>query len=85
MTKVLGPGSRKTLSFAKMRHKPSLHIHASNEPLEAAVALRNFIKIFNIRTLNVAGSRGSKEPEISNFVRAVLNAAINDDPALPVQ
>ena len=43
---------------------------------ECAEHLHHFIKKHEIEVLNVAGTRGSKEPEVGAFVRAVLDATM---------
>ena len=50
-------------------------VHISKaEGVQAAVdALKNFIDKHKIRVLNVAGPRGSKEPEVAAFVKEVLD------------
>jgi hypothetical protein len=42
---------------------------------DAAQALRDFVADNEIATLNVAGPRASKEPELGEFVKEVLEAA----------
>jgi len=37
--------------------------------------LREFVADDDIRTLNVAGPRASKEPEVGDFVRGILEEA----------
>jgi len=53
-------------------------IPASYEP---ARVLLDFINSNEIAVLNVAGSRGSKEPEVSAFVKRVLEEALFSAPA----
>jgi hypothetical protein len=36
---------------------------------------RRFVRENNIKTLNVAGSRGSKEPKVAAFVKRTLEEA----------
>ena len=66
-------GSRKTAEFAVKHNKPCLHLYPGQE--DAAQALRDFIADNEIATLNVAGPRASKEPEVGKFVKEVLEAA----------
>jgi hypothetical protein len=82
MTEHLGLGSRKTLSLAKKHNKPAVHVFATGNRFANAASFRLFITRFNVGTLNVAGSRGSNEPDISDFVRSLLNCALNDNPPL---
>jgi hypothetical protein len=42
---------------------------------QCAQRLTTFVQANDIRVLNVAGSRGSKEPEVGAFVRSVMGAA----------
>lgn len=70
---VLSGGSKRTGDFAAKHRKPWLHLHAG-EPVEGcAQRLEEFLIRNATRVLNVAGSRGSKEPEVGAFVRAVLD------------
>ena len=66
-------GSRKTAEFAVKHNKPYLHVHPGQE--NAAQALRDFVADNEIATLNVAGPRASKEPQVGKFVKEVLEAA----------
>jgi hypothetical protein len=42
---------------------------------DAAQALRDFVSDNEIATLNVAGPRASKEPQVGEFVKQILEAA----------
>jgi hypothetical protein len=66
-------GSRKTAEFAVKHNKPCLHVHWGQE--DAAQALRDFVADNEITTLNVAGPRASKEPQVGEFVKEILEAA----------
>jgi hypothetical protein len=46
-----------------------------NELETAAKMLREFVSDNEIKTLNVAGPRASKEPEVGEFVKGVLGLA----------
>ncbi len=71
-------GSKRTAEFAVKHRKPWLHVRAT-EPMSATVeAVRTFVTAHRISVLNVAGSRGSKEPEVGAFVRDVLSGSLND-------
>ena len=70
---MLTGGSKKTVEFAVKHNKPCLHIHSGQ--LDAAQFLRDFINDNEIATLNVAGPRESKEPQVGQFVRSVLEEA----------
>ena len=57
-----------------MKHnKPCLHVHPGQE--DATQALRDFVADNEIATLNVAGPRASKEPDVGEYVIKVLEAA----------
>jgi hypothetical protein len=78
MRSELTGGSKRTAGFALKHRKPCLHLHSGETISQCAVRLSEFLRANNIRILNVAGSRGSKEPEVGAFVRAVLDAASNE-------
>jgi hypothetical protein len=67
-------GSKRTIDFARKHTKPWLHLHPKIDG-DAAVLLSEFVERHRIQTLNVAGSRGSKEPELHAWVCEVLEAA----------
>lgn len=69
----LGRGSRLTAKLAKKFEKPWLHIH--RDVPEAGKLLADFIHSNGVVRLNVAGSRGSAEPGIGEFVLQVLDQA----------
>jgi hypothetical protein len=79
-------GTRLTFELARRLGKPVLHLSRDEADATAAVGgLRAFIEDGSVRTLNVAGPRASQEPEIGDFVRAVLTAAFpgtNSDSSL---
>lgn len=71
-------GSKRTAEFAVQHRKPWLHVRAT-EPMPVTVeAVRAFVDARRISVLNVAGSRGTKEPEVGAFVRKVLSGALLD-------
>ena len=72
--KELFGGSKLTAELATRYNKPCLHISKQTDGDGAAEKLRHFIAENKIQTLNVAGSRGSNEPEISVYTSAVLKA-----------
>jgi len=63
-------GSKKTEEFARKHGKKCLHVHATLET--SAVFLSKFVEYHRVQVLNVAGTRGSKEPEVRAFVKRVL-------------
>ena len=67
-------GSKKTADFAKKHKKPWIHLHEDLGVEECAAQLKRFIAENNVTVLNVAGSRGSKEPGVAGFVCAVLHS-----------
>ena len=70
----LSGGSKKTLLFAEKHRKPCLHIHPGLS-YQLAADLLEFIQNNNIEVLNIAGTRGSKEPYVAKFVKKVLEEA----------
>ena len=69
-------GSKETAEFAKAIGKPLLHLMSSAEINESATQLNSFLKEHGIVVLNVAGPRALEEPEVSQFVKAVLSHAL---------
>jgi hypothetical protein len=72
MSPILSGGSKRTVQFAEKHKKPVIHISSTTE--QPAEKLVEFIRSNRIRVLNVAGSRGSKEPGVGEFVKRVLDA-----------
>ena len=66
-------GSLKTVGFAKKHGKPCLHI--SRDCYDSGLRLQKFVEEHGIKTLNVAGSRESKDPGIYQWVKRVLAEA----------
>jgi hypothetical protein len=74
---ALTGGSLRTADFARRHRKPWVHINFSElNGVQAADALEEFVKQHDIRTLNVAGSRGSSHPALFDVVFHVVVAAI---------
>lgn len=73
LSPVLTGGSLKTQIFAVKHKKPCAHIHLGMYAPEAV--LLRFIDAHGIKSLNVAGPRGSKEPGVNEFVMRVLDGA----------
>ena len=66
-------GTRWTVEIAKQFGKPWLWLAGSKLEIgEAAARLTEFIGEHEVRVLNVAGPRGSEQPEAARFARAVL-------------
>jgi hypothetical protein len=72
----LSGGTRKTAEFANELEKPLLRLRASTGIHEAATQLASFIKEHGITVLNVAGPRASEQPDLGEFVKAVLSRAL---------
>lgn len=62
-------GSKLTAELAEQQNKPWLHISATGRVDVVIAAVACFIQEHGIETLNVAGSRASKEPGVAAFVR----------------
>ena len=73
---VLTGSSKKTLDLARQHHKPVLHLWRDGGLSSPEQALRRFIRDNDIKVLNVAGPRASKEPEVAAFVTQVLEKAL---------
>ena len=73
--KHLSGNSFETLEFAIKHRKPYLHLSAVFKE-HAASELKKWMQQNNIRVLNVAGPRASKEPAVAEFVIATLDAAL---------
>jgi hypothetical protein len=74
-------GSKKTAELATKHHKPWIHLHRRLYAEIPERRLLQFLRDYNIETLNVAGSRGSKEPDVYNFVKYTLENALFSRPA----
>jgi Circularly permutated YpsA SLOG family len=66
-------GSRNSVKFAKKHGRPVLHLSKASGISVAAASLRHFIEEHGVKILNVAGPRASKEPEVAEFVKEVLD------------
>jgi Circularly permutated YpsA SLOG family len=78
-------GSKKTAELAAKNHKPWIHLHQRGLHrggyAEPELLLLEFLREHNIGTLNVAGTRASKEPDIYKFVKYTLENALFPRPA----
>ncbi len=72
----LAGGSNETVEFARIHHKPVLHLFRDGGPASPEKELLRFIKDNDIRVLNVAGPRASAEPELAAFVQEVLEKTL---------
>lgn len=78
VNRALSSGSLFTRDCAQELGRPCVHISKNLHGNSAAHRLVSFLNEhgFKIRTLNIAGTRASKEPQVHNFVVAVLDAAL---------
>ena len=79
---ILTGGSQKTIELAHKHHKPVIHIAKKGGSGLPAQALLRFILVHNIKVLNVAGPRASKEPDVYGFVKDVFVKAL-EQPGSP--
>jgi hypothetical protein len=80
----LSGGSKRTAEFAEKHRKPWIHLARQAATYEdPAVLLQRFVAEHKIRTLNVAGTRGSKEPDVWRFTFETLEAAFFSDRVHP--
>ncbi len=76
----LSGGSLKTYNYAKKNNKPCLHLNMTRLSVDEAVKeILHWIEENNIQILNVAGPRGSKDPEIYAVVKEVLAIALTEN------
>ncbi len=83
IAKEVTGGSLRTIDFAGKHKKPCAHISQAGN-YNPAEALQRFVSEHGIKTLNVAGSRGSKEPGLHQWVMKVIEDAFfwgQDSPA----
>jgi hypothetical protein len=82
---LLTGGSALTREFAKHHGKPWIHIDLGKTSYpEAARMIREWIGQNGIRIMNVAGVRGSEDPEIYQAVMELLEASLGE-PKSPVK
>lgn len=87
---TIGPrprgGTALTIDLARRLDRPWFHLardgdepatHESPTAEDHARRLVEFLREHNVRRLNVAGPRASQEPDVAEFVRAVLAAALD--------
>jgi Circularly permutated YpsA SLOG family/Domain of unknown function (DUF6794) len=76
----LNGGSAKTRRFAKKHNRPWLHVDLDKTNLfKAAMDIGSWVEKNRIKVLNVAGPRGSKDPEIYEATKKLLKAAFQLD------
>jgi hypothetical protein len=72
----LSGGSKRTAEFAAKHRKPWIHLALRSSTYEdPALLLQRFVDQSGIRVLNIAGTRGSKEPAVWRFACDALEAA----------
>lgn len=73
---TLTGGSKRTAGFAAKHRKPLLHLPRHSSSYEPpALVLQRFVEENDIRILNVAGTRASKEPDVWRFAYETLEGA----------
>jgi len=73
---TLTGGSKRTAEFAEKHRKPWIHLAQRSSSYERpALILQQFITDNGVEILNVAGTRGSKEPDVWKFAYETLEAA----------
>lgn len=72
---TLTGGTLRTAEYAKELRKPCLQLHRSGNPAQDAAQLLAFLHTNNVKVLNVAGPSASKDPQVAEFVHAMLEAA----------
>ena len=71
-------GTSLTAEVAQRLNKPWLHLSKAEYPNAGAAGERllQFLETHKIERLNIAGPRASQQPEIADYVLAVLNEAV---------
>jgi hypothetical protein len=70
-------GSLRTADFARRHGKPWIHLDLSQlDSQQATAALASFVAQYEVRVLNVAGSRGSSNPTLADKVYQVVVGCI---------
>ena len=62
------------MESARKHGKPHLHLCAGNDT--SADNLRAFFEYHDVKVLNVAGPRASKEPGVGQFVMALMDEVL---------
>lgn len=82
IAKEITGGSLRTVEFARKHNKP--YHHVSKGDLNGPESnVREFIKQHDIKLLNIAGSRESKEPGINEWVKQILDNSLFGDDSHP--
>jgi len=81
---TLTGGSKRTAEFAEKHRKPWIHLALRSSSHESpALILQQFITDHGVEILNVAGTRGSKEPDVWKFAYETLETAFFSEQAHP--
>jgi hypothetical protein len=77
LARRMSGGTLLTAGLARRLARPLLHLAKADSPAAGqAESLRQFIGQHEIRVLNVAGPRESREPGVGEFVAGLLEAAL---------
>ena len=63
-------GSKLAQEFCIKYRKPCLHVHPK---LDGVTLIREFLKRYQVKVVNIAGPRASREPGIGDYVAMVLD------------
>lgn len=74
---ILTGGSKRTAEFADKLRRPWIHLHEALGLDECASRLKAFIQERQVKALNIAGTRRSKEPNVGKFVAEVLTRSVS--------
>lgn len=84
LSPTLTGGSKRTAEFAEKHRKPWIHLAQRSSSYESpALILQQFVEEHGVQILNVAGTRGSKEPDVWQFAYETLEAAFFWEQAHP--
>jgi hypothetical protein len=84
LASTLTGGSKRTAEFAEKHRKPWIHLAQRSSSYESpALILQQFVEEHGVQILNVAGTRGSKEPDVWQFAYETLEAAFFWEQAHP--
>jgi hypothetical protein len=76
----LNGGSAKTRRFSKKHNRPWMHVDLEKTSLfNAAMEISSWVEKNQIKILNVAGPRGSKDPKIYEATKKLLKTAFRLD------
>jgi hypothetical protein len=81
---MLTGGSKRTAEFAEKHRKAWIHLaQRSSSHENPALMLQRFVEENGVQVLNVAGTRGSKEPDVWQFAYETLETAFFWEQAHP--